>query len=731
MSKPTPHQSKRLDALLDWAKKPAEPYAILNGSAGCVDKNTEFLTPNGWKFIDEYQDGDLVCQWKDNGETDFISPEEYIKVPADKMYHMISKTIDMVLSGGHRFPYITSRNKFNVKSFEDIMKMSTVKIPRYFNAPKNDGINLSDEYIRVLIMQSADGNLISNREGFVSINVKKNRKIERVKKLLNDACVEYKTVKSGVGYIRFNYKSPSEIYTKNLNILWQCSPRQLEIIVDECFNWDGSISNVNGKPRYSFVGNKTNCDLIQYAVSSTTGKYCSLYKDKRKYKNGDIYYLNTTNRYSSVITFKDKRQNRVINIKEFETLDGYQYCFKTPSSFWLARRNGKIFPTGNTGKTYLAKEFIYKVDKKTIMSATTHQACKVLADSTGEESVPTIHSLLSLKPKRKGKEFVLEKNTFRKNPSLIETYNPRIVLIDEGSMLNQEVLNFIDEDVQENNRKYLVLADWYQTPPVGERYSKVFDLCEPNTLREIVRQQKGSPIITLATQIRDMIDDGKPNSNYLHEMHNKQGSVGTYDAEEFLENIYNHDFINSEDKTRILCWTNEQVHIYNEIVNSSYGIDGVPFVAGSTVIFNEPVIRKDEVIVNNSHIGICTSIRKRDQLNSYPIYEVTIDNLEDEVFYVVPLEHLNDHKDRLSDLVAHAYSDKSKWYKYYEYVEKFSDIRQPFASTIHKAQGSTYYETYLDGDDLRKNKNIEERMRLAYTGVTRSSHKVKLLGELF
>jgi len=31
--------------------------------------------------------------------------------------------------------------------------------------------------------------------------------------------------------------------------------------------------------------------------------------------------------------------------------EGYKYCFSVESTFWLARRNGKAFVTGNTGKS--------------------------------------------------------------------------------------------------------------------------------------------------------------------------------------------------------------------------------------------------------------------------------------------------------------------------------------------------------------------------------------------
>ena len=50
----------------------------------------------------------------------------------------------------------------------------------------------------------------------------------------------------------------------------------------------------------------------------------------------------------------------------------------------------------------------------------------------------------------------------------------------------------------------------------------------------------------------------------------------------------------------------------------------------------------------------------------------------------------------------------------------------PHATTVHKSQGSTYMEIYLDMDDLAicAEKNFEMYLRLNYVGMSRASHKV-------
>ena len=79
---------------------------VYGGAAGCVDADTEFLTPNGWKRIAEYEEGDLVAEYKtETGSVSFVEPKEYIKVPSEGFKRMTSRGLDMCLSGDHLVPY--------------------------------------------------------------------------------------------------------------------------------------------------------------------------------------------------------------------------------------------------------------------------------------------------------------------------------------------------------------------------------------------------------------------------------------------------------------------------------------------------------------------------------------------------------------------------------------------------------------------------------------------------
>ncbi|MDA3823297.1 MAG: hypothetical protein PF450_11910, partial [Bacteroidales bacterium] len=355
----TSDQQNASDAFIDFLVDEKEKYMVLQGPAGCVDKDTEYLTPTGWKFLSDYTVGDEILQWHPSGTTEFVKPSAYIKAPAKSLTSFKTKNVDMVLSATHKVPYITSKGFHGVKLASNISKLSAIKLPRSFSAPILTGIVLSDALIKVLIMQTADGYLTTvGTKVKVFINVKKERKQLRVAQLLKAANIEYKIHKGMPGYMRFAYCPPTEIAFKNIQCLWGAHEKQLKLAIEEIPLWDGSITQRTNVQTISFTGNKRDADLVQYIYSTVSGNYASVRKDPRKYKNESIYDVKLSSRNSSIVSFKDTRPSRNCTPTEVKTKDGFQYCFTTPSAFWLARRNGKIFPTGNSGKSFLIRHLL-------------------------------------------------------------------------------------------------------------------------------------------------------------------------------------------------------------------------------------------------------------------------------------------------------------------------------------------------------------------------------------
>ena len=101
-------------------------FAVTFAGSGCVDKDTEFLTPIGWKKISEYKQGDLVLQWNPDNSTQFVNPSNYISEPEEREGYYID--------GGNRFvcpDHSMPFYDFNSKS--NLPELTVLSAEKYFN----------------------------------------------------------------------------------------------------------------------------------------------------------------------------------------------------------------------------------------------------------------------------------------------------------------------------------------------------------------------------------------------------------------------------------------------------------------------------------------------------------------------------------------------------------------------------------------------------------------------
>lgn len=78
------------------------PYneILISAAAGCVDKQTEVLTENGWIFIDQYKNENIAV-FHEDGNITYERPIEYIHGKVDTWYHFKNAFVDMKLSAEH------------------------------------------------------------------------------------------------------------------------------------------------------------------------------------------------------------------------------------------------------------------------------------------------------------------------------------------------------------------------------------------------------------------------------------------------------------------------------------------------------------------------------------------------------------------------------------------------------------------------------------------------------
>ena len=352
---------------------------------GCLDKDTEFLTPTGWKRISEYANDQVLVYDPHTDEAFFEYPNAFIKNPCKEFYHFHnSKNLDQMFSSEHRMLVYTGYKARGYQLSEihaDEFYAKTSKMVKcdYYQAKttfkaKLSGVSFSDELIRVFVMVSADGRIKSLASGdtYTELHFRKPRKIERAENLLSAAGIKYSKYAQQDGTVVVAFTS-GIINTKDLRQFFMASYEQLRIICDEVVHWDGTVDAERGHIMYSSTV-KENADLVQYAFTAT-GIRSTIYAYDSGKENWNINYM--------VIPTK----NAYVSYKDAEIVpsaDGFKYCFNTSTGAFVIRRNDKISVTGNCGMLVLKvdKSFVFdlkQVDKiwhRDIPSGMNHRKSK-------------------------------------------------------------------------------------------------------------------------------------------------------------------------------------------------------------------------------------------------------------------------------------------------------------------------------------------------------------------
>lgn len=392
-----------------------------------------------------------------------------------------------------------------------------------------------------------------------------------------------------------------------------------------------------------------------------------------------------------------------------------------------------------TGKTTLAIDLVkalvealsqdYGEAYSVILTAPTHKAVEVLANNriaTDKQSLLfcTLHSALNITyniDEETGAECFIRDNESKED----KLSGATLLVIDEASMLGTELLKYIETSLQNNPLlKIIYLGDIKQLPPINEASSPIFRKgIKTLELKEIVRQATDNPIIKLSTQ-PTLINDYKPHL---------VSSVGdltigyTYTNDE--RSIIRHFACHRNDtEIRYLAYTNKCVNDFNRRVRSEMYHRPHRVEIGETIIFNRPyVVSSNELYNNNEEVKIETLDDTIYTLR-YPTNKKGGTNIREFKCYIandeLPILHeesINDFIEFTSYLKQRALVKRILWKDYYDVLNSFISFKHRYAMTIHKAQGSTYREVFLDLDNIRTNDRADEREKLLYTAITRAS----------
>lgn len=407
---------------------------------------------------------------------------------------------------------------------------------------------------------------------------------------------------------------------------------------------------------------------------------------------------------------------------------------KLSESMDVLKKGSRLVLAGSAGvgKTYMADHLIAAIrdkhkfarNKQTILcTAPTNKAVSVLKGKVTEYeelTFTTVHIALKMKQKINNKTGEISfKPAFGGTPPLKDV---GLLIIDEASMLNKELLNYVEEFAEKNDTIVVFIGDDKQLNPVKEEDSPVFTAGYPTVeLTHIVRQGAGNPIIDLSRNLSvvNTKEDARVGDS---------GYIFTKDLARIVSTLAT---VNGTDELKYLCWTNKEMTRINNLVRRAlYGESPAKVEEGETLVFKGPYkksyytnqeFKVKEFNIKEKTFGYTDKDGRKTLKLKY--YSINPFNDKEDNIMVIHEDSESKFENALTNIKFACFDKTSKvsWLDFFEFKQRFAEVTYNHAITVHKSQGSTYKQAIINLKNLNLNKNKVEKERLLYTAVTRAS----------
>lgn len=408
--------------------------------------------------------------------------------------------------------------------------------------------------------------------------------------------------------------------------------------------------------------------------------------------------------------------------------------------------------SGGTGKSFLISTIITYLKENKIdycLCAPTHKAKAVMEYYTKNSAI-TIHNLLSLSPKLDILDLDFRDLQF-KNIKVCDSFPYKgVVICDEASMVNDYLYKSLIKLCKDFKSKIIFIGDKAQLSPVKENHdSLVTKLTNNYQLNKIYRQAENNAIMPILQTLRN-----EPITSFKS-VEGIEGSLYCYsNFKEFFNKCVEgiNKSIKEENifEAKILAYTNVRVNKYNEYLTKFIFGDCEKYHKFEILTGYENLTYNNysfwnsmDYIIINEPIKIDLPIPYYKKLPAYKLelYDVgknkkasinILDkNLDLEEFYNLA-KIIEEY--RLKAVQATRYKGKL-WEKYYDIYRSFTTpidliydnrlIRKKsfdrgYATTIHKSQGSSYNNVYIDMNDVNRCKNLKTVRQLQYVSLSRT-----------
>ena len=406
---------------------------------------------------------------------------------------------------------------------------------------------------------------------------------------------------------------------------------------------------------------------------------------------------------------------------------------------------------GSGKSTKLAEE----ANDTTIVLTPTHKARNVL-EAKGVKNVFTIHAVLKLVP-------TINQN-FRKGQKLrklkriggVDLLDIDKVIIDEFSMINVTILDLLLE-LLPKGAKVSIYGDPYQLSPVDG--DPVEPECYTDDISYLTTQHRADNpnVINSFMRFMNYIKDGSVKDLTLN-------NLPTI-TERQLAQTFNPK------NERIIAYTNQRVIELNSLIKAPELNEGDEILLNglnATIVAKGHTFGLDYIfpaMISKGQLNfdlldeIEANLEKYNGWQSVNSYDIVVVNVDGELYNAFyDLEHYYNNKSyeeevkeaQLHVIEANSLNDDvnlpkwcatnrtgmgvkrrgQAWQCYLSHSSHIFDLRYPYATTVHKAQGQEFDTVYIDQTNMKKavrNGYVEQYTRLMYVALSRATKRVFII----
>lgn len=350
-------------------RKLAEMYLLMvkkygersNWRGYCVDEDTEALTQRGWLTHNEITTDDIILSYE-HGDLKWSTIESvYSSEYNGKMFQLSSKGIDALITPNHKLVTKTGLTRVDyLRESDQVVLMG--------DAVQHETKTYSDELVELMGWIITEGNF-QPKKNLVSIYQNEGSYAARIRHCLDTLGFRYSESDNTNICFLINVKDSKYLMellpNKNLtmDIIVKLTTDQAKMLIETMVDGDGWRRGKDKHLNSYCQKDKLHVDLYQALCAISGQKTNANLNDIVSYgKSTQCYTIHTfshnTTRGECIDMHggKNNGEHRVLPGKEKicfpnrPTVDynGIVWCPKTEYGCFMARRNGKVYLTGNT-----------------------------------------------------------------------------------------------------------------------------------------------------------------------------------------------------------------------------------------------------------------------------------------------------------------------------------------------------------------------------------------------